>query len=39
MGHTEIPKDILEDYLKDVGHKYTPEKYDLINHNCNNFTD
>lgn len=27
------------DYLKDIGHKYTPEKYDLINHNCNMFTD
>ena len=29
---------MFEDYLKDLEHKYTPEKYDLINHNCNMFT-
>lgn len=39
MGETEIPKQIFEDYLKDLGPKYSAEKYHLIDHNCNNFTD
>ena len=38
LGQTEIPRDIFEDYLQDIGHKYTADKYDLINHNCNMFT-
>jgi hypothetical protein len=38
LGHTEIPEEVFEDYLKDISHKYTAEKYDLINHNCNMFT-
>lgn len=24
--------------MKDIAFKYTPDKYDLINHNCNMFT-
>lgn len=39
IGQTEIPKEIFVDYLNDIAHKYTQEKYDLINHNCNMFTD
>lgn len=39
MGNTEIPKEVFEDYLKDLGPKYSAEKYHLIDHNCNNFTD
>lgn len=39
MGTTEIPKEVFEDYIKDLGPKYTAEKYHLIDHNCNNFTD
>lgn len=39
VGETEIPKEIFDDYLKDLEHKYTAEKYDLINHNCNMFTE
>jgi desumoylating isopeptidase 1 len=38
IGETEIPKEVFDDYLKDLEHKYTPEKYDLIEHNCNMFT-
>ena len=38
IGETEIPREVFEDYLKDLDHKYTPDKYDLINHNCNMFT-
>lgn len=39
LGETEIPQDVFEDYLKELDHKYTPEKYDLIEHNCNMFTE
>jgi len=38
LGDTELPKEIFEEYLHEVAHKYTAEKYDLINHNCNMFT-
>lgn len=38
VGETELPKEVFEEYLQEVGHKYTAEKYDLINHNCNMFT-
>lgn len=38
IGETEIPKEFFEEYLKELDHKYSPEKYDLINHNCNMFT-
>lgn len=38
IGHTELHQEFFEDYLKDAGHKYTAEKYDIINHNCNMFT-
>lgn len=30
---------MFEDYLNEIAHKYTPEKYHVIDHNCNNFTD
>lgn len=39
MGETELPKEVFEDFLLDIAHKYTPEKYNVIEHNCNNFTD
>ena len=39
MGETEIPKEIFEDYLKDINHKFTADKYNVIHHNCNQFTD
>ena len=38
LGETEIPKEFFDEYLKELDHKYSPEKYDLVNHNCNMFT-
>lgn len=38
VGETEIPKEVFEDFLNDISHKFTAEKYDMINHNCNMFT-
>lgn len=39
MGFTELPKEIFQDFLNDISHKYTYDKYHIIDHNCNNFTD
>ena len=38
MGETEIPLEVFDDFLNDAAPKYVPEKYNLIEHNCNNFT-
>ncbi|KAJ5832455.1 hypothetical protein N7474_000766 [Penicillium riverlandense] len=38
MGQTELPPDVIEEYLGSLAEIYTPESYDLFLHNCNNFT-
>ncbi|KGO75477.1 protein of unknown function DUF862, eukaryotic [Penicillium italicum] len=38
LGTTEIPIEIVEEYLSSLATIYTPESYDLFLHNCNNFT-
>ncbi|PLB44249.1 thioredoxin [Aspergillus steynii IBT 23096] len=38
MGRTELPVDVIEEYISSLGDIYTPESYDLFLHNCNNFT-
>lgn len=38
FGFTEISQQMLEDYLKSIDSEYTMENYNLINHNCNHFT-
>ncbi|KAH8425201.1 bifunctional C97 family peptidase/thioredoxin family protein [Aspergillus melleus] len=38
MGRTELPSDVIEEYISSLGEIYTPESYDLFLHNCNNFT-
>jgi hypothetical protein len=30
LGHTEIPKEVFEDFLKDIAPRFTAEKYDII---------
>lgn len=39
LGETEIPEDVLTDYLFDLSPQFTPETYNLLEHNCNNFSD
>ena len=39
LGHTELPKDLFVQFLNDIAPKFSPEKYDLLNNNCNNFSD
>ncbi|KAJ5527071.1 hypothetical protein N7513_011230 [Penicillium frequentans] len=38
LGSTELPTDVIEEYLGSLAEIYTPESYDLFLHNCNNFT-
>lgn len=39
LGETNLPMDIIHDYLESVRSIFTLEAYDLFKHNCNNFTD
>ncbi|KAJ6079101.1 hypothetical protein N7467_008854 [Penicillium canescens] len=38
LGTTELPNEVVEEYLGSLASIYTPESYDLFLHNCNNFT-
>ncbi|MCJ1337964.1 hypothetical protein MMC09_003248 [Bachmanniomyces sp. S44760] len=38
LGSTELPLEIVLEYLESMKGIYTPESYDLFMHNCNNFT-
>lgn len=38
LGKTELPMDIIQQYLESLREVYTVEAYDLWKHNCNNFS-
>ncbi|KAJ6184229.1 hypothetical protein N7519_005530 [Penicillium mononematosum] len=38
LGSTELPSEVIEEYLGSLATIYTAESYDLFLHNCNNFT-
>ncbi|KAM7276298.1 hypothetical protein ACFE04_018164 [Oxalis oulophora] len=38
LGDTHVPKDVFDMYLEEISPRYTAESYNLLNHNCNNFT-
>jgi hypothetical protein len=38
MGRTELPIEVVEEYVQSLESIYTPESYDLFLHNCNNFS-
>ncbi|KAK5939077.1 hypothetical protein PMZ80_008380 [Knufia obscura] len=38
MGRTELPREVIDEYLESLEAIYTPESYDLFLHNCNNFS-
>lgn len=38
MGQTQLPMDVISEYIDSLAGIYTPESYDLFLHNCNNFT-
>lgn len=39
LGRTSKTQAELEGYLRTISHQFTQATYDLINHNCNNFSD
>ena len=38
LGVTHVPREVFEDYLRDIASRYTAETYRLLSHNCNNFS-
>ncbi|KAL5115519.1 hypothetical protein ACEQ8H_006582 [Pleosporales sp. CAS-2024a] len=38
LGRTDLPIEIILEYLESLKEIYTPESYDLFMHNCNNFS-
>lgn len=38
MGKTELPFEVILEYIDSLESIYTPESYDLFLHNCNNFS-
>jgi len=38
LGVTHITQDVFHDFLRNVSNKYTQQTYNLLNNNCNNFS-
>ncbi|KAJ2994123.1 hypothetical protein NUW58_g1640 [Xylaria curta] len=38
LGATELPLEVIVEYLDSLREIYTPQAYDLFRHNCNNFS-
>lgn len=38
LGVTHVPREVFEDFLQEIGPRYTPATYKLLSHNCNNFS-
>ncbi|KAI0023536.1 P-loop containing nucleoside triphosphate hydrolase protein [Xylariomycetidae sp. FL0641] len=38
LGQTELPLEVIVEYLESLRQIYTPQAYDLFRHNCNNFS-
>ena len=39
LGSTEIPEDMFMELLQDISPRFTMSTYNVMEHNCNNFTD
>jgi hypothetical protein len=39
LGTTEIPEDMFLELLREISPRFTQATYNVLNHNCNNFTD
>lgn len=39
LGTTQVPQEIFEEYLREIQPRYTQDTYNLMKHNCNNFSD
>ncbi|DBA03357.1 TPA: hypothetical protein N0F65_004634 [Lagenidium giganteum] len=38
LGTTDIPQERFEAFLREINHRFTAATYDLLNNNCNNFS-
>ena len=38
LGRTQVPRDLFLDFLDNIREKYLPERYHLLDNNCNNFS-
>ena len=38
MGETEVPEEFANMFIEENRPRYTSDSYDLLNHNCNNFS-
>lgn len=38
LGETQIPEEIFQEYLTDLAPQYGPDTYNLLEHNCNTFS-
>jgi desumoylating isopeptidase 1 len=38
LGRTELPTEVIIEYVDSLRSVFTPEAYDLFRHNCNNFS-
>ncbi|OTA67922.1 kinesin-domain-containing protein [Hypoxylon sp. EC38] len=38
LGQTQLPMEVIKEYLDSLREIYTPQAYDLFRHNCNNFS-
>lgn len=39
IGETEIPEEIVDSFIEENRSRFSEETYDLLRHNCNNFSD
>jgi desumoylating isopeptidase 1 len=39
LGTTEIPEDMFLELLREISPRFTQATYNVLEHNCNNFTD
>ena len=39
LGFTEISEELFMEFLKEVSPRFTQMTYNVMKHNCNNFTD
>jgi desumoylating isopeptidase 1 len=38
LGRTQVPRDLFHNFLDNIREKYLPERYHLLDNNCNNFS-
>eukprot|EP00850_Spirogloea_muscicola_P023562 SM000368S13745 [mRNA] locus=s368:3601:5515:+ [translate_table: standard] len=39
LGRTDVPQELFEEFISEIGPRYTVQTYSLLRHNCNNFSD